>query len=133
MSRIIKERSVLGGRNKEKSQVTHKTDSIQKNATFGAKHSRVQSTRSIKGKSSYSTGTIVFAKIKYCPFWPAVVLQCERNRCKVKFFPTGEWRWVDHKNMCLFNKSTLKKYGWIPRTDFIRGIEMAQKRNPDDN
>ncbi|KAK9878939.1 hypothetical protein WA026_003760 [Henosepilachna vigintioctopunctata] len=84
----------------------------------------------MKGENRFNIGDKVFAKVKGYPFWPAIVLENNGKKYKVKFYGTGEIGQIKLEDMSYYSKNKHKFLKASKRKDFrdsIQEIEEAIK------
>ncbi|OQR68972.1 hepatoma-derived growth factor isoform 2-like, partial [Tropilaelaps mercedesae] len=74
-------------------------------------------------------GSLVFAKLKNFPYWPARVESKVEGTYYVYFFGTHETTALNISNLRPFNDETKKKYGHVKRKFFAEAMETIQN-NP---
>ena len=73
--------------------------------------------REFANKNSFSRGTLVFAKVSNCPFWPGKIMGLNKDKFQVFLFGFNKMAEVYQKNICILNDETRAKYGKSRRCD----------------
>ncbi|XP_022657455.1 hepatoma-derived growth factor-related protein 2-like isoform X2 [Varroa jacobsoni] len=80
-------------------------------------------------ETNFKAGSLVFAKLKNFPYWPARVESKVEGTYYVYFFGTHETTALNVSNLRPFNDETKKKYGHVKRKFFAEAMDTIQN-NP---
>ncbi|XP_028968454.1 hepatoma-derived growth factor-related protein 2-like [Galendromus occidentalis] len=80
-----------------------------------------------KNDTNFKAGSLVFAKLRGFPYWPARVESKVEGTYYVYFFGTHETTALNMSNLLPFNDETKKKYGRIKRKFFAEAMDTIQK------
>lgn len=78
-------------------------------------------------KEQFNVGDKVFAKIKGYPFWPAIILEGNGKKFKVRFYGTGEIGQINSDGLFYYTRNKAKLLKPSKRKDFNDSVKQIEE------